>query len=902
MRDFVALTLLAGAAAVKDSNPHLSDTYSKYIKGQEEFSTVCPAKASSALDCPLPDFKGYNHKNVSLTSTEGLWMVDMNGTSMMQEVQAVDFSQKSTYLFTSHASDLAGNQGEEHKFVIVVDDVQRPLITANIGDTNTTGLDSVEAGTTWRITPDSTSTDNFDGDLSQEIRYSIYHKSTATRALVGDYQSTISPHVLSDSDDYLISNADYQDAKETINTMTTGTFVVQLTVHDHAGIYGWNGESNPNRIETEVTIADTIAPEIFVHGENPEWTECGTDYIEAGTTVTDSFDTVARGIVLNASVGAPGITQGIYPLEYTVSDEAGNVAVSKTRIVNVVDTLSPTITLVGQKHATHVAGQPFEDGGVTCTDQCCATADLNISVAWSKPWDGEVLGDYVRTYTCSDQAVPHPHTVTTTRTFTVEDEEIPEITVNGNVTKYVEACRDCDTYVDQGATCIDNVNMTTEEDITHNLVTKSNNVLRNTPGTYMVDFECTDASNNTAIPKTREVIVKDTTCPRITVLGNLQERVEASFVYVDAGATATDDFDGNITIGDDQTYGDTVDTTKYFLAMDSCAAINSQDAGATSGMYWITRIVGDINAQTSYKRVEVYCDMTHETIPTYFVCKGCERITPYVGAQGGCTANGFTMPLFEHATAEQAAKDIDFNVDGFDAFGCSGHSNCTTDNYLCSTADSDAPLTEHERQHWSTHSRNVDATKMNAQKGVFIIEYKVKDAAGNPNCLPAKRTVTVHDTLVPIVTLRLNRKWSGDDEEEPASQRIIQVSKFTRKGIHDVKNPAGSSIAAGNTLFSDATPMYNGDSPHITQGYDALGTNPHYSYTGSESDFDSALVVRGDGGASSPNTFEPSTLMAEETTTSSNSGYMFAASGFAAAGLALLAQASKKTATTTVPV
>ena len=56
-----------------------------------------------------------------------------------------------------------------------------------------------------------------------------------------------------------------------------------------------------------------------------------------------------------------------------------------------------------------------------------------------------------------------------------------------------------------------------------------------------------DSSGNAAEQKTRTVVVSDTTKPIITVIGNSEVRLLIDDVYVDEGATAYDNIDGDLT-------------------------------------------------------------------------------------------------------------------------------------------------------------------------------------------------------------------------------------------------------------------------------------------------------------------------------------------------------------------
>ena len=102
-----------------------------------------------------------------------------------------------------------------------------------------------------------------------------------------------------------------------------------------------------------------------------------------------------------------------------------------------------------------------------------------------------------------------------------------------------------DAYVDAGATATDDV----DGDITANIVTV-NNVDVNNAAQYIITYNVSDAAGNAAAEVTRTVNVNDpvdTTPPDITLIGDNPVNITVGDTYTDAGATATDDVDGDIT-------------------------------------------------------------------------------------------------------------------------------------------------------------------------------------------------------------------------------------------------------------------------------------------------------------------------------------------------------------------
>jgi hypothetical protein len=122
----------------------------------------------------------------------------------------------------------------------------------------------------------------------------------------------------------------------------------------------------------------------------------------------------------------------------------------------------------------------------------------------------------------------------------------PVITLNGANPVTVLAGS---TYVDAGATALDDVG----GNITSRITTTGLPIDTNVIGNHTVMYNVPDKAGNQAAPVTRTVKVvnipppPDTTPPVITLNGANPVTVLAGSIYVDAGATALDDVDGNIT-------------------------------------------------------------------------------------------------------------------------------------------------------------------------------------------------------------------------------------------------------------------------------------------------------------------------------------------------------------------
>lgn len=114
----------------------------------------------------------------------------------------------------------------------------------------------------------------------------------------------------------------------------------------------------------------------------------------------------------------------------------------------------------------------------------------------------------------------------------------PVISLNGNSVVTLEVRSN---YTDAGAKATD----AHDGDITSG-ISAGGIVNKDKVGTYTLTYDVSDAAGNKAAQATRTVKVVDTTRPVITLLGNSSVTVEIRSNYTDAGTTATDSYDGDI--------------------------------------------------------------------------------------------------------------------------------------------------------------------------------------------------------------------------------------------------------------------------------------------------------------------------------------------------------------------
>ncbi|WP_297814520.1 Ig-like domain-containing protein [uncultured Polaribacter sp.] len=165
------------------------------------------------------------------------------------------------------------------------------------------------------------------------------------------------------------------------------------------------------------------------------------------------------------------------------------------------------------------------------------------------------------------------NTATAAATVTVEDNMAPTIALLGDASVTHEALT---AYTDLGATTADNCSAT---------LTVTDDINVNTIGIYTVTYTATDSSGNVTTA-TRTVNVVDTTKPVITLIGDNPQIVTLNTAYEELGATAADNYNGDITtsIG--------INTLAIDLATVNCYPVtyNVSDASGNNAVQ-LTRIV-----------------------------------------------------------------------------------------------------------------------------------------------------------------------------------------------------------------------------------------------------------------------------------------------------------------------
>ncbi|MGB0328610.1 MAG: LamG-like jellyroll fold domain-containing protein, partial [Akkermansiaceae bacterium] len=153
-----------------------------------------------------------------------------------------------------------------------------------------------------------------------------------------------------------------------VDVNTPGTYTVRYVSLDPSG--------NSSVATREVIVeADPAAPILTLTGDAELVIEASNDpFVDPGATVAEGPGGINPGAPLDANnIVVSGDTvdpaaPGSYRLVYNYTDVTNGTALPVERVVRVVDTTPPVITLNGPESLFVVIGEPFVDPGATATD------------------------------------------------------------------------------------------------------------------------------------------------------------------------------------------------------------------------------------------------------------------------------------------------------------------------------------------------------------------------------------------------------------------------------------------------------------------------------------------------------------------------------------------------------
>jgi hypothetical protein len=184
------------------------------------------------------------------------------------------------------------------------------------------------------------------------------------------------------------------------------------------------GNDRVQKLGTAAPVVADAGPDQTVEcsGSLTPVTLDGTASTGGGTlsyTWKEGATTLGTGATLMVS-----LPLGPHTITLTVTSSGGG-SDDDTVAINIVDTVAPTIILIGPNPMTVECHTAFVDPGATASDGCAGNLTGAITVAGSV--NTNVVGSYALTYSVTDGS----HMVSTGRTVNVVDSTAPVINLNG---------------------------------------------------------------------------------------------------------------------------------------------------------------------------------------------------------------------------------------------------------------------------------------------------------------------------------------------------------------------------------------------------------------------------------------------------------------------------------------
>ncbi|MFC4601735.1 immunoglobulin-like domain-containing protein [Cohnella hongkongensis] len=291
---------------------------------------------------------GYVIRNaVNATVTSAVYATVATGEDQTFHFSATlneDDYPEGTYTITVIGEDTVAANGQEQIFTFEVDSTA-PVISL-------TGSDLMELQRGDAFTdPGATASDNLDGDV--------------TGAIV---------------------------SSGTVDTTQPGTYTLAYQVTDAVG--------NTATATRTVIVYNSFFPQLLLNGLHTMQVEVGGAFTDPGASASDERDDDITGqIEIIGSVDTGRV--GSYSIEYRVTNSLG-YRISTSRIVEVVDTAPPVLTLLGANPMRIQVGSTFTDPGATAYD--VGDGDLTADITVSGSVYANQVGTYMLTYRVQDSS------------------------------------------------------------------------------------------------------------------------------------------------------------------------------------------------------------------------------------------------------------------------------------------------------------------------------------------------------------------------------------------------------------------------------------------------------------------------------------------------------------------
>jgi hypothetical protein len=738
----------------------------------ENFSKTCPAGPNTNVEtCPVPTARAYDHHDGELSVVKKLYLVNNNGVkgSTSQEYDNIDYKLRSEWLMTFDAEDGAGNKAQQIVFAMILDDTTKPTITPKTASPATLEAcdkdnfgQQVDDRQFWLVPNNNPAMDNYDGDLTDQLKINVKAPNAAEGT---DYtQSAATP------------------PKIQVNTHVLGEWTLTYSAHDHAGMFGENGEDNAASMVGKVVVRDSLPPTLYCAKQKcvmetggVRSSVNGNGFISSAVAADESACCdLCEKQQWSRVVGSNAATNPAMCSYFHFSATGGQCHLfsssALTEPLTVAAGVSGGYPQQCQNENTHECAATYTVAGAKCIDihdslesdgvisataltATAKTTGPDAAVVNSETVDKSKVGAYTVSYTCSDLSGNAATAVA--RTVNVVDSTKPVLSITTGVRHQEDASRlgqasyDANGNIDDLFVIQHSSGYTADVQHLQRLTTKESG------------FTCTDTCDG-SLTDDVTVGIHTGSCDGDQISLNLSDDLlmqpknyYIKYTCADKTGNAVskcrtievaDKTKPVITVvGQDLMTSEASATEVY---ADKGAICSDQVDGLIPEKIQVTGAVVDLAVPDSYT-VTYNCkdSANNEAIPINRIVKVEDTKCPT------CTILGAT-----EITREASFPYAD------------GGATCTD------TLDGALTATVH-------NGVDVETT------GVYTVSYTVQDKAGNANCADYVRTVTVKDTLKPVIALRYEGKLVHTSSVQGNVGANGQVNPAGTFGAEGVGNP-----------------------------------------------------------------------------------------------------------------
>lgn len=305
----------------------------------------------------------------------------------------------------------------------------------------------------------------------------------------------------------------------TVDTSKEGTYIITYQVENSFG---------EKSSITRTVFVSIPSPVITILGDNPLTLKIGSTYQDPGATATDEVDgDLTSKVTMTSNVNPT--KKGTYYVEYRVTNQHQKTTTAK-REVRVIAP-KPTITLNGEAVVTVFRNEVYKELGATASDE--VDGDLTSAIKQSGTVDPSKKGIYQVKYSVTNRYL---ETTEIIRYVEVRDYTV-KITLSGENPYTMKVT---DHYKEPGYF------LTHEKlgDVTGDVQITST-VREGTPGTYQVNYRYQDRVTGQVETTVRTVIIQ-TPALTLSLNGSNPYQLYAGNGYIEQGATAIDEVDGDL--------------------------------------------------------------------------------------------------------------------------------------------------------------------------------------------------------------------------------------------------------------------------------------------------------------------------------------------------------------------